>query len=100
MRAHDKSCPLYIQAGRSSYNHFLSECKFLPEAGGKFIVSVLDDPEYPVAESYSAIDDPNPDYSDPIYPASARLVQVHQSPYIDTIYKHHHMHVVIDSGAT
>ena len=63
-RARDKSCPLCKQAGRSNYNHFLSECKFLPEADRKFmvkarqIVSVLEDPEHPFADSLPAVEDP------------------------------------------
>ena len=45
---HEKSCPLCKQAGRSSYQHFLSECSFLPEhdrkymAKARLIVAMLD----------------------------------------------------------
>ena len=33
-------------------------------------------------------------------PNATRLVQVRQSPYIDTFHNHHHARIIIDSGAT
>ena len=105
----DKSCPLCKQAGRASQGHYLSECNYLPEQDRKFmlkarqIVSVLDDDM-----SDPVIDHDSPPLDDseslnlpqPLHTNTTRLVQVRQSPYIDTFYQHHHARIVLDSGAT
>ena len=101
----EKSCPLCKQAGRSNLQHFLSECKFLPEndrryiAKARQIVDILDiDPSTPTTEDGSSCAD-GPD--DPSAPDISTLrIQTRQSPYLDTFYAHHPVRITVDSGAT
>ena len=97
-RSRDKSCPLCKQAGRTSTGHFLSECKFLPPEDRRFmlkarqIVAVLD------GDNPDTMTEPDPPDNEgvPPYPPETAvpnatcLVQVRQSPYIDTFHNHHH----------
>ena len=91
----EKCCPLCKQAGRVDREHFLSECKFLPEQDRRYMVRARqimgiienDDSE----ECEPPTRDPSP---------LANRIQVRQSPYIDTFYKHFTARITIDSGAT
>ena len=98
-----RQCPLCQQAGRQNYNHFLSECSFLPDNDRKFIAKarqiagILDKDIERVYESEL----PTPDeYLAPESTTSALRVQVRQSPYLDTFFAHHRVRLIIDSGAT
>ncbi|ESO94052.1 hypothetical protein LOTGIDRAFT_153535 [Lottia gigantea] len=93
-----KVCPKCQQAKRPYFNHFLSECRFLPDQDRKFlakarqITKVVDDTsEFPQEENTG------PSHSEP---ATTLRVQVRQSPYLNAFYAHHVAHITIDSGAT
>lgn len=104
----EKSCPLCTQAGRQNNTHFLSSCKYLPEQDRRFmlkarqIVSVLDDEPVDSVTYQECSDEEHlpPVCHEPTQPHTARAVQVRQSPYIDTFYKHHHARIILDTGAT
>ena len=107
MNPHEKSCPLCKQAGRQSNTHFLSMCKYLPEQDRQFmlkarqIVSVLDEDPDDTFVWHEYPDEPLPqECPEPTQPHTARTLQVWQSPYIDTFYKHHHARIILDTGAT
>lgn len=98
-----KSCPICIAAKRSNVNHFLSECKFLPEKDRKYmlkarqIAQIFDDPvSSDTEESLLDVDVPEP----PEITTSARRVHVDESPYMDVFYLHHCVRLTLDSGAT
>ncbi|CAB4001636.1 Hypothetical predicted protein [Paramuricea clavata] len=100
----EKSCPLCKQASRPD-NHFLSECRFLPERDWKYmakarqIASILEDDEECFDDA--AVEDYPHSNDVPEFPVPAsRLVQVRQSPYINVLISHHTVRVTIDSGAT
>ena len=97
------SCPLCKQAGRNSYDHFLSKCQFLPESDKKFmirarLIAALDEEhEESIEKEFE------PDQQEPTVDKDPSLnmhrVQVKQSPFINLFYHHHPLKVVIDSGA-
>lgn len=86
-----KNYPICKQAGGSDYAHFLSRCNCLPESDRKYlekarqIVNILetDYDNDDISDEEQGNDHPHSDPSQ-----SARLVQVRQSPYIDTFYRH------------
>ena len=97
-----RSCPLCKQAGRVD-QHFLSECKYLPEQDRRYmakarqIASILEPEED--SEDEPPVDDTlSPTLKQPSI--TSRLVQVRQSPYIDVFNHHHSTRITIDSGAT
>ena len=98
-----KSCPLCKQAGRNQ-NHFLSECRYLPEADRRYmmtarrIADVLDN-EADIDNEGDDLLQENDD-AEPISSHFARRVQVCQSPYIDVYVGHHTPRLTIDCGAT
>ena len=108
-----KSCPLCQQAGRPDPNHFLSECRHLPEEDRKYIAkarqiaNIVDDRLEESDESAPFPSDCEFDneISSVEYvpePAVLRL-QTRQTPYIDAFHGHHAHHpvrITLDSGAT
>ncbi|XP_060576734.1 uncharacterized protein LOC132734055 [Ruditapes philippinarum] len=98
------SCPLCKQAGRRSFNHFLSKCKFLPEEDKRYLSSVRQtvsdetagDPEID-QESYE--DDNQQSQCYGIHSATSRRVSTKQSPTLKTFYKHFPLNVTLDTGA-
>ena len=99
-----KSCPLCKQVGRTDSNHYLSECKHLPEHDRKYIArarqvaNIFDDDDEESSADLSCAfveDDTEPPVSIP-----SLRIQIRQSPYLDTFYRHHNVRVTIDSGAT
>ncbi|XP_067660624.1 uncharacterized protein [Haliotis asinina] len=101
-----KSCPLCTAAKRASVNHFLSECKFLPDRDRKYIMKarqiahILDD--VPSSDEENTCHDTDaPIANDPSSTTtSARRVHVEESPYMDTFYHHICVRLTLDSGAT
>ena len=102
-----KSCPICKQVGRSDYQHFLSECPFLPDKDRKFILrarqvaNIFDeegeDEEAPPDITCAYVEQPPQDQTSEI--PSTHRVQVRQSPYFNTFHKHHTVKITIDSGA-
>ena len=94
-----KICPLCKTASRP-HNHFLSTCTYLPESDRKYMVrarqisNIFEDS--PIDQDF--VDN---ECDDPISPQSASisLVQVRQSPYMDTFHGYHTVRITIDSGA-
>ena len=81
----DKVCPLCKQAGRSSTNHFLSQCTFLPDNDRRFmvkarqIVGILDN------ETDTDCDlDPDPPVPDPTA-ATTPVRKIRQEPRHDRL---------------
>lgn len=99
----EKSCPLCKHAGRTD-NHFLSECRFLPESDRKYMARVrhIDALLQLEEESDDEMPVESPPYpEEPKHPVNtSRLVQVRQSPYFDAFLHHHTLRITIDSGAT
>ena len=105
-----KSCPLCQQAGRPDPNHFLSECRHLPEKDRKYIAKARQIANL-VDDHLEESDESAPFPSDCEFdskissvecvpePAVLRL-QTRQSPYIDAFHAHHPVRITLDSGAT
>ena len=85
-----KTCPLCREASRP-YNHFMSTCRYLPEDDRKFMAR---------ARQVQDCGDEEEDDIEDDHPTTASRVQVRQSPYLDTFYKHFPVRITIDSGAT
>ena len=98
----EKSCPLCKQAGRPS-QHFLSECKFLPDKDRKYVARARQIAAIFEADTDGDDEGPSDDipFAEPDQPVQAtRLVQVRQSPYLDAFHSHHTVRITVDSGAT
>ena len=101
--AGNKSCPLCKQTSRRDYNtHFLSQCKFLPPRDRQYLSrarqvmgtdSDLEEEEFTTELERSNISLVSTELS------TNRRVQVKQSPFLDTFYKHFPIRVTIDSWA-
>ena len=107
---HPKSCPLCNQAGRRDSNHFLSECRHLPEVDRKYIVKARqianifnehfeDNCEIALRADKSEFNDEDNSLTCSPEPTALRI-QTRQSPYIDSFYTHHSVRITLDSGAT
>ena len=95
-------CPLCKQAGRAD-RHYLSACNFLPESDKKYIAKARQIVDIMSEENdEEKYEDENEDEEDEesLVDHRALRIQVRQSPYLDTFYKHNHIRIVIDSGAT
>ena len=102
-RTHPTSCPVCQEATRGDFHHYLSKCTYLPDTNRKVIakarqiVGILDcdgsDPEEE-PQDYQ----PAPPGNQPT--PSALRIQVPQSSYLDTFYRHSPVHITIDSEAT
>ena len=105
-----KSCPLCQQAGRPDPNHFLSECRHLPEEHRKYIAkarqiaNIVNDHLEESDESApfpSDCESNNEISSVECVPEPAVLrVQTRQFSYIDTFHAHPPVRITLDSGAT
>ena len=92
------SCALCQQAKRKS-DHFLSKCMFLPDSDKRYFAKTrLVAAQEDETESDSEFDQSSVSRLS-ISEPQTRRVQVRQSPYLDTYYKHHPIRLTIDSGA-
>ena len=108
-RVVNKECPLCQQAGRPSTNHYLTECRHLPERDRKFITRSRCTTVDPEEEEQSENDDQHSEHelrrlsvnenSHDVLPI-ARRVPVVESPCMTCFFKHHSIRVTVDSGAT
>ena len=107
-----KICCLCRASNRPGYDtHFISQCKFLPEADKKFMSRVrqieVDDLDYEIDEDNYDDDDTNhPDtdenspYIDtPNNSSTSRRVTTRPSPHLKCFYQHYPALVCIDTGA-
>ena len=104
----DRSCVLCKQAG-CPYNHFLSKCKYLPEADKQYLrtgkirqnVEVADedtDSEETILSKPSAASlDSAPTYN--LRVSTSHHVISKQSPQIKVFYRHHPLQLILDTGA-
>ena len=107
-----KLCPLCKQAGRNNVGHFLSECSYLPEQDRRFMArarlvdSIIDQDEEEEsgalvkAQEYSEYSSRECEGQAADSCTSVSRVQVRQSPYLDTFYRHNPLRITLDSGAT
>ena len=95
-----KSCILCKTAGRP-HDHFLSTCRYLPEADCKAIARtrMVNDVEDPAEDSPSE-DDCDADDSPLIDKPAARRVDVIQSPCLNVYYGALPVKLTLDTGAT
>ncbi len=107
----DMSCTLCKASGRPHANHYLSTCKFLPDADRRAIVRarligddndsadvVQEDDSY---DSFEVNESPSDNaLLDDVARMSARRVKVIQSPYLDVFHEHFPVHLTLDTGAT
>ena len=109
-------CPICKQAGRKSYNHFLSKCLFLPESDQCFLtrahlIAAIEEEDQFISEqqvtdaAVVSTDSNMPtvthsiEVHNQLEASVSRRVQITQSPYINVFYQHYPVKVVIDSGA-
>lgn len=99
------SCPLCKEAGRR-HDHYLSQCKFLPDSDKLYMNKVRQTSEYPdLQDNQIYSDDENSDFhSDNSVNLctnlnTSRRVSTKQSPYFKVFHNHHPLHVTLDSGA-
>ena len=113
-----KECPICKQSGRPVTDHYLTECKHLPEKDRRFLTKTRTVTINPEEEVLDEDDDDDDDYDDtpnhrrvavedavetnqdPNVTLIARRVPVIPSPYLDCFYKHYRIRITIDSGAT
>ena len=95
-----RSCVLCKTAGRPHNSHYLSGCKFLPEADRRAMsrVRLVGEEDENTYEDEDTTSDDLPEalLDTPI----ARRVNVVQSPYFKAFYNHHPVRLTLDTGAT
>ena len=99
-----RSCILCKTARRPNYNtHFLSQCRFLPEADrsalakSRLVQEVEDEDDLP---DEVPIESPSEVTNIPPNDVSARRVDVIQSPTLTAYYQQYPVRVTLDTGAT
>ncbi len=98
----NRQCPICHQASRPDRNHYLSQCEFLPDRDRKFMTrarqigNIFDEEDQEYDSPPEDEKDEDVEHTQPV----AFRIQVRQSPYLDVFYKHHPLHITIDSGAT
>ena len=102
-RKTSKSCTLCRAARRPGHDtHFISTCKFLPDADRKAIMArarLTQDvnPDDPDVEDYAA---ELYEETHEMPKSTARRVDIIASPYLNTFYDRFHVKVTLDTGAT
>lgn len=94
-----KQCPLCKQAGRASYEHYLSECRFLPENDRLYLSKARNiigvDCDDGSDDEQSAGDG---DCTGDVSTVACR-VNTKQSPFFKSFYRHHPLRLTLDTGA-
>jgi len=107
-KAQYKACPLCQQAGRPGYNHFLSECRYLPEQDKQYIIRSrvveVDEDEHFDELDYTDQDEPQVLVAETVtppksIPSQVSRVTVRPSPYMDAFHHGQSVHILLDSGA-
>ena len=104
-----KSCTLCKAAGRTHNTHFMSSCKYLPDADKRAIgrsrlvlddegeeLDNCDDNEYIDYTACATEDIPSGLIDQPV----AHRVNVIQSPFLNVYHSHHPVRLTLDTGAT
>ena len=100
------NCALCQQANRQNTNHFMSKCRFLPEADRKYmavarqITSIVNDEDND-PDDFAVGDDSHYETTDEHAEPqiSTRMVMIKSSPYIDLYHKSTPVRITLDSGA-
>ena len=99
-------CTLCRAARRPNTNHYLSECKFLPESDRRAIARsrlIFEEEERPESDCGDMTDQPytedDPDTTD-VRKVNIRKVDIVPSPYLCAYYNHVPVQLTIDTGAT
>ena len=104
-----KECSLCKQAGRPASGHHIQNCRFLPENDRKYVTKARSADMCSDEEENSDHDDrsaqsryvsSHDEVDMKEIESGARLVSIVESPFLDSFYKHHHVRLTIDSGAT
>ncbi len=96
-----KCCPLCKQAKRSKFQHYLSQCPFLPKEDRQYLSRT----RQAVCEENPTSDDSEPepeDYScchNHRVKSTTHRVSTKQSPHLKVFYNHHAVHLTLDTGA-
>ena len=106
-------CPLCKQAGRPSYQHFLSKCKYLPESDRLYFSKIrhtvelsddevdadIDHSEALFSQASSTDSNALPINNSLRVVSGSRRVITKQSPQVKVFYKHFPLQVILDTGA-
>ena len=103
-RSVSRVCPLCKASGRDA-NHFLSTCRFLPDADKRFMLRarqvMVEDDDY--ASELDEVDDSTEPYAEApteeVQSSRCARVNVRSSPLFHTFYQHNPLTVTIDTGA-
>ena len=92
-----KSCTLCKAAGRPHTTHYMSTCKYLPDADKKAIARAR---MVPAGDDKSSDSSGESDTDEEPLVAGARRVDIEASPYLDVFHDHLAVRLVYDCGAT
>ena len=103
-----RSCPLCKRAGRP-FQHFLSKCKYLPEADRQYLSTGKIRQNVELADDDTDIDETllpeassrpqNSFLTHNLRVSTSRRVITKHSPQIKVLYKHHPLQLILDTGA-
>ena len=98
-----KCCPICKQAKRSQFQHYLSQCPFLPNEDRQYLPrtrQVIVEQHEPSDKSDS---EPEPDdqscFKNNRVRSTAYRVSTKQSPHLKVFYNHHAVQLTLDTGA-
>ena len=91
-------CPLCKQAGRPTFDHYLSACSHLPAQDKRYLIKS----RTVEIEEEGAITDEDPEIlcaSQPHDPPQITRVSVRASPHLEAFHDHLPLRILLDSGA-
>ena len=102
-----KSCPLCKQAKRTQYQHYLSQCPYLPDEDRQYLSRTRQVTGEQTTTSEKSDSEPELDIDaeDEPYHHSYRVkspthrVSIKQSPHLKAFYNHHAITLTLDTGA-
>ena len=102
-RGATKCCPICKQAKRSQFQHYLSQCPFLPDEDRQYLART----RQVTGEAHDLSDrsdsEPEPDtqscFKNNRVKSTAYRVSTKQSPHLKMFYNHHTVQLTLDTGA-
>ena len=101
-----KSCPLCKQAKRTQFQHYLSQCPYLPDEDRPYLSRTRqvtgEQTTFARSDSEPEPDiDPDDELSHHSYrvKSSTNRVSIKQSPHLKVFYNHHAINLTLDTGA-
>ena len=104
-----RECPICKTARKPNYDHYLTQCKYLPENDKAFLMKRRKPKtrtitvDIPVSDSDSEPDDDNDsplaERSMPVLPVANHRVDVKRSPQFKAFFRHDPVTVTLDTGA-